>query len=414
MSIELGPIPRLGKPAIEHVLWSHDSQWIVFSHGPSLWLADAKFRFVRHLVHVEYDEYQLPRHSLIDDIIPIAWTPDNQSIIFMEGYRERESHDWATRWFIKRISIDGTAPPHKIYHNGDSSELIIQPNQTANQLLVIVPSRSSSDSKTQCLIPGTQIAFEHPCPIERAKWVLDDEFILIQTFPHLVFHNGDLISESPNQIQLWDAKTGQIVWELPTRSSLDEIIFSPDGMRICSISLDTTAWVWDLTAHKVLFGLEGFTNPIPHTFAQAFWEKPPSTQTLLQQTQWSSDGRWIGALNRANLFLFWEAATGKQIGQFQVDYNVMAWRWSPDGRYIVTTSGRCDDVVTVYETATGKVVNQLVGLRLVDACLEELVWRPDGTQLLVMQGSTTLKVWDTSDPDPARWSLVLDYYPDED
>lgn len=413
MSIELGPIPRLGKPAIEHVLWSHDSQWIVFSHGPSLWLADAQFRFVRHLVHIEYDFDQLPRDSLIKDIIPIAWTPDNQSIIFMEGYRESEAHDWATRWFIKRISVDGTAPPHEIYHHDDSSQLIIKPNQTASQLFVMVPSRSSSDPTAHCLIPGTPIAFEHAHSIERVEWVLDDEFILIQTFPHLVFHNGDLISESPNQIQLWDAKTGQIAWELPTRSSLDEIVFSPDGMRMCSNSLDTTAWVWDLTTRKVLFGLEGFTNSIPHTFAQAYWEKPPSSQALLRQLQWSFDARLMGALNRANIFFFWEAASGKQIGQFQAEYSIMAWRWSPDGRYIVTTSGDCDDVVTVHEMATGKVVNQLVGLRLVNACLETLVWRPDGKQLLVMQ-DTTLKVWDTRDPDPTRWSLVLDHYPDED
>ncbi|MGE3852510.1 MAG: protein kinase [Planctomycetota bacterium] len=160
------------------------------------------------------------------------------------------------------------------------------------------------------------------------------------------------------------------------------LAFSPDGTRLVSGSVDTSARVWDLQTDKALITL-----------------RPPG-QSHVNTVAWTADGKRIitGGIDR--MLHIWDAAAPTDPAQPGYDnlLHVAAHRgWvmcsavTPDSRHIL--SGSRDHSLRLIDLATGESVRQFIGH---DDSVNAVGLSGDG-RLAVSGGlDGTLRVWTTS------------------
>lgn len=132
---------------------------------------------------------------------------------------------------------------------------------------------------------------------------------------------------------------------------------------------------------------------------------------------WSPDSRWIASTSGAEVQV-WEALSGRLIHHFPDQQGSESVAWSPDGAYLA--SGSWDHTISVWQVATGQKVLTYRGhtqeqafasvphaalaewaahTRLLPSSLRpfgitSLAWSPDGTRLISSGGDDTTQVWE--------------------
>jgi hypothetical protein len=205
------------------------------------------------------------------------------------------------------------------------------------------------------------------------------------TFPHL-FHQ-DCLNE-PDRLDTckqakfhpiqrnwlrWINKPSQElmapwVLEFVHDDSVEAAFFSPDGLRIVTTSLDSTARVWDAQTGEEVCRLRHYN-----------WVKT---------AVFSPDGLRIVTASSDSTARVWDAQTGEEFCRLKHDDCVQTAVFSPDGLRIVTASA--DKTARVWDAQTGEEFCRLKH----DDSVEAAFFSPDGLRIVTASLDSTARVWD--------------------
>ncbi|CAG7852771.1 Lissencephaly-1 homolog {ECO:0000255/HAMAP-Rule:MF_03141} [Serendipita indica DSM 11827] len=155
---------------------------------------------------------------------------------------------------------------------------------------------------------------------------------------------------------------------------ISAVIFSPDGSRIASSSIDKTIRLWDADAGQPLG--EPLRGHEGHVFDIAF----------------SPDGSQLVSCSDDKTIRLWEVDTGQPLGEpFQGhESTVLAVAFSPDGSRIV--SGSEDSTIRLWDTDTGQPVGE--PLHGHEGAVNAVAYSPDGSRVISGSDDRTVRLWD--------------------
>jgi WD40 repeat protein/serine/threonine protein kinase len=197
--------------------------------------------------------------------------------------------------------------------------------------------------------------------------------------------NQILASDGAGHARLWDARTGQILWDAAGPPAVGNyfrvpnVAFSPDGKRVAIACWDGAVRLRDAVTGGEVGTLRG------HAGRAVTVAYSPDGKWLAAFLQEAPDS-WIGG----GEIVVWEAASGKPVQTIpQPNYAVFGLAFSPDGRRLAGADHF--EGVKVWDTSTGKGVLTLRGPKERLWCV---AWSPDGTGIVSGGQDATLKLWD--------------------
>jgi len=172
--------------------------------------------------------------------------------------------------------------------------------------------------------------------------------------------------------RLWDPATGEHLRTLTGHhSTVLGVAFSPDGRRLATASVDKTARLWDPATGKHLLTLTGHDD-------------------MVGGVAFSPDGRLLATASVDKTARLWDPATGKHRRALTGhDGAVLGVAFSPDGRLLATASG--DKTARLWNPATGKHLRTLTGH---DSAVHGVAFSPDGRLLATASDDKTARLWD--------------------
>ena len=189
-------------------------------------------------------------------------------------------------------------------------------------------------------------------------------------------NKGMLVSASiDGTIRIWDANTGKHKQTLTEHTrGVNTIAISPDGSMLASGSMYKSINVWDLTSGKHR-----------HTLTD--------TEYILSIT-FNPDGKTLAsAYHGRNPIRVWDVATWTQKHSFTGGYThpVLDIVFSPDNNTLA--SGGFDPTIYLWDVATGKHINKLIGETNYIGCIS---FSPDGQTLASGSYRSTVLLWDVN------------------
>ena len=151
------------------------------------------------------------------------------------------------------------------------------------------------------------------------------------------------------------------------------VAWCPKEARIAVASDDSTAYIWDLAAGRLLAVLRGHSS-------------------RLRAVAWSPDGLMLATASDDTTARIWDPASNREIGVLQGHtQGVWGIAWSPDGKYIATSSQ--DRTVRVWDSRNQA---ELLVLRGHEDWVDSVAWSPDGKRLASASHDCTARLWDLS------------------
>jgi WD40 repeat protein len=180
-----------------------------------------------------------------------------------------------------------------------------------------------------------------------------------------------LLTTSENTTRIWNAESGEQIGD--SLLNADKATFSPDGKRILTAPHSSgAAGVWDAQTGEKLFELD--------------------TLYGIYSLCFSPDGKYILTASQDYTARLWDAATGKQHGQ-AFRHNAAVWNavFSPDSKRVATASkdgtSRLWDVETTQPLSKPLVQDNAVNTMRVH-------FSPDGKWLLTSSEDDAARLWE--------------------
>jgi WD40 repeat protein len=148
-------------------------------------------------------------------------------------------------------------------------------------------------------------------------------------------------------------------------------VYSPDGTKLLTTSIDATARIWDAGSKALLVTLVGHTNTV-------------------NSADWSPDGFQVVTASDDGTAIIWDAQTGEPLRTLSghSDY-VLSVDWSPDGSRIATAS--YDGTARIWDAASGAELLQSIVSD--QGALHFISWSPDNSRILTLGNDTTVVLW---------------------
>jgi len=196
--------------------------------------------------------------------------------------------------------------------------------------------------------------------------------------------------------------------------NLTNTMFSPDGRRVVTASLDNTARLWDAADGKEIAVLKHdgdgdvrvaafsadsarFVTVAPIQKIARVWNASDGklVATLRgHDTGWMSaafspDGKRVVTASIDNTTRIWDAATGKELFVLQHGNGFSSPAFSPDGKRVLTTGD--DNTARLWNAADGK---ELTVLRGHERHVVVAAFSPDGKRVVTVVSSGAVRIWD--------------------
>ena len=209
----------------------------------------------------------------------------------------------------------------------------------------------------------------------------ENVFIDAQTDPHAVFSPDGLRVASisaNNTATIWDAKTGEPIYVLlGHRGAVDAVAFNVDGQLLITASIDGTAIIWDAATGTARLRLAGHSGPVT-------------------DVAFSGDSQRVMTRSGDEVRV-WEAKTGNAVSVIKLPRRaIQSVAFSPDGHFVATglkdtfTGNFPHDAVIIWDATSGKSVAQLVGH---NDWVMGATYSTDGKLLATMSWDNTVRVW---------------------
>jgi WD40 repeat protein len=191
----------------------------------------------------------------------------------------------------------------------------------------------------------------------------------------------------PDAVRVVDLETERTV-EIPVGAG-SATALSPDGTRVASGQFDTSVVVVsNATTGEKLFAIQGAATDVA----------------------WSPDGRWIATTSDDGSVQLWDAATGEP-GFTIPGHTGMIWEldWSPDGTRVATAG---DDGTARVSEVTEDGVRPLFTFSSQETSrgggLGGVAFSPDGQQVMTGAGAiTAVTIWDAAVTGGGEWANVF-------
>src|SRR5579885_1361127 len=188
--------------------------------------------------------------------------------------------------------------------------------------------------------------------------------------------DGRMLAAGSNEIQIWDAQTGELKHKLEgNRSSMESLAFSPDGNLLAGTGHnDGGVWLWDARSGNLKQEIKAHDAPTAVAFS-------PDSKTL-------ATGGYDGTLK------LWDVSTGgapRRTLDYAYSSDVAAIAFSPDGKLVAGGGSGPDGEVKVWDAQTGELKFDLHA----DGVANSLAFSPDSKQLTCASGKV-VKVWNVS------------------
>jgi WD40 repeat protein len=201
-------------------------------------------------------------------------------------------------------------------------------------------------------------------------------------------YDRDRKQYGPGEVKLWDAESGREVRALQGHGSMVwRVVFSRNGKRLATASLDSTVRVWETDTGKEILVFRGHRHSV---YDVAF----------------SPDGELLASVggdpknrDKPGEAFLWNAATGEQqlalAGHMGLVGRVA---FSPDGKRLATASGYWNvtsrtyngNEIKIWDVATGQELMNLRGgpISRGSAQIQGLAFSPDGSRLAYCSSAT--------------------------
>ncbi|KAG2089238.1 WD40-repeat-containing domain protein [Suillus discolor] len=194
------------------------------------------------------------------------------------------------------------------------------------------------------------------------------------------FKDGrQIVTASKNKtLRIWDMEKRAFIGE-PFQGHSDivmSVTVSPDDGRIVSAGGDGAIIIWDVESKQMLF-------------------KPLLKHTRrVSSVCFSPDGKRLASGSWDDTVIIWDAETGAVLSTLRHNVGmvqVLCVAFSPDGLKIA--AGGSQGTIRVWRTGNTKL---LLKINAHDDWVENVLWLPDGQQLVSASADKMIKFWDSS------------------
>ncbi|MCQ8774165.1 CHAT domain-containing WD40 repeat protein [Streptomyces telluris] len=232
----------------------------------------------------------------------------------------------------------------------------------------------------------------------------------------LAFHPDGrrLATGSRNRVRVWDALTGNRIWEQPVGGWLSSVFaaaFSPGGRRLVTGGADNTVRIWAssngeellrLRHDHVVFGVAFSPDGFRVASASAdrtvrLWDSTSGDPMLrithdqvVTDVAFSPDGTRLASASADRSVRLWSLG-GDALLRLRHDHAVKAVAFSPDGGRLATAGD--DGCVRVWDAGSG---HRLLLVRHGDA-VKDVAFSPGGHWLATASADRTAGVWAVAD-----------------
>jgi WD40 repeat protein/DNA-binding SARP family transcriptional activator len=325
---------------------------------------------------------QLSGHN--DFVSYVAWSPDGQR--FASG-----ANDGTVRvWKAYLGAVDTAQYPSVSTQDWSSdSRYLALPIGEPPALLIL--------EVTTGLTRAPEMEFN-----DHMSWQVEyspnNRFILLRVgiFPL------DLPAEfsNPHPLYVVDTTTGKTVLEISSSDGMfiRDARWSPDGKRIATGSIGGAIDIWDFPSGKQLGSM--------------LYEQ----KAFVGDLDWSPDGTKLVTGGMEPVARIWDVASGRELLTLVgIEPPAGAWsvNWSPDGKYILTTSGTDDQgakdtTVRIWEADSGKNILVIEGH---NQQVTSGDWSPNMARIVTSSADDSVRMWDVkSGAELLNLSAPTNYY----